>query len=464
MMGEPMLYVVEPGFQTTVQDVGRPGLGDQGISPAGAMDPLALRLGNLVVGNPSDAAALEMTLIGPTLRFDAEAVIALAGAPFEATLNPARLPGHAVKLPWWQAVRVQAGDTVALGPATVGSRAYLCVAGGLDTPLLHGSRATHLLAGLGGIEGRALRVGDRVKLGQPSQSLDRLAGRRLKRSVWPVYSNGVTVRVVLGPQAGRFTEAALENFLGQPYTVQVDSNRMGVRLSGPLLTHTQGADLLSEGIALGAVQVPASGQPIILMVERQTTGGYTKIATVISADSGLIGQARPGSLVRFQAVTVDEALAARRAQEALVDETHIEQRMEQAWGVAEVLAVMRQFADSGLGELRLATGGVKLVLRRDPALPTLPTSSSPTEQQAEPPSSGFDITAPLLGIFYIAPAPDAPPLVQAGARVEAGQVVALIDVMKTLHEVRAEQGGEVEAVLVDNGTLVEYGQPLIRLR
>ena len=461
-MGGTMLYVVEPGFQTTVQDLGRPGLGDQGISPAGAMDPLALRLGNLVVGNPPEAAGLELTLVGPTVRFAAEAVIALAGAPFEAALQPGGRAQHAVKLPWWEAVRIQAGDTLTLGPATVGSRAYLCVAGGLDTPRLHGSQATHLLAGLGGVEGRALRAGDQLKLGEPSQSLHQLVGRRLKRAVWPTYSNEVTVRGVLGPQADRFTEAAIADFLGQPYSVQTDSNRMGVRLSGPPLAHTQGADLLSEGIALGAVQVPASGQPIILMVERQTTGGYTKIATLISADTGLIGQARPGTRVRFQAVTVDEALAARQAQEALVDETHIEQT--EAWGVAEVLAVMRQFADSGLGELRLAAGGVRLVLRRDPALPTLPTPSSPPEKQAELAPTGFDITAPLLGIFYAAPAPDAPPFVQVGAKVEAGQIVALMDVMKTLHEVRATRGGEVEAVLVDNGTLVEYGQPLIRLR
>ena len=468
-MGATVLHVVEPGFQTTVQDLGRAGLGDQGISPAGAMDPLALRLGNLVVGNPPDAAALEMTLVGPTLRFEADAVVALAGAPFAATLTPGGQGAQGVPLPAWQAVRVQAGDTLAVGAATAGARAYLCLAGGLDVPTLHGSRATHLLAGLGGLAGRALRAGDRLHVNQPAQPLDGLVGRRLRRAARPGYTHAATVRVVLGPQAARFTEAALADFLGGPYTVQPDSNRMGVRLSGPPLAHTQGADLLSEGIALGAVQVPASGQPIILMVERQTTGGYTKIATVISADIGLVGQARPGARLRFRAVTVDEALAARRAQEALVDEAQIEQGLEQggepgAWGVADVLAVMRQFAASGLGELRLAACGVRLVLRRDAPLPPLAPAPSAEAPAAPPPPTGHTVTAPLLGVFYAAPSPDAPPFVHVGACVEAGQVVALIDVMKTLHEVRADRGGEVEAVLVQDGTLVEYGQPLLRLR
>ncbi len=506
-----MIHVLEPGLQTTVQDLGRIGLGDQGISPAGPMDSLALRLGNLIVGNPPAAAALEITLVGPRLRFESDAVIALAGAPFlfELKVEGSRLkveldrsevagstfnfqPSTFTPLPLWQAVRVRAGDVVRIGAAAAGARAYLCVAGGIDTPPLHGSRATHLMAGLGGLEGRALQAGDRLPLGKPAKPLAALVGRRLKPSLRPTYSAVIPVRVLLGPQAERFTEDARAAFLGQPYTVTPDSNRMGVRLSGPALTHTRGADLLSEGIALGAIQVPQSGQPIILMVDRQTTGGYTKIATVIVADIARVGQARPGARLHFQAVSLKEAIEARQSQEALVSKHSVERA--EAWGATDVVEVMRAFAESGLGEMKLRAGGVKLTLKRatptarerptwreeerlpeiwddDGVDPFAPVPGREDEAEAAAPEAGADdetasveITAPLLGVFYAQPAPDAPPFVRVGDHVEEGQVVALIDVMKTHHHVRATHDGQVEAVLAESGTLVEYGQPLLALR
>lgn len=462
-----MIYVVEPGFQTTVQDLGRLGLAEQGISPAGPMDAVALRLGNLIVGNPPDAAALEITLAGPTLRFAADAVVALAGAPFDAHLAGAssgRRGASARPFPQWQGAPVRAGDGLRIGPARAGMRAYLCVAGGIAVAPTLGSRATHLMAKLGGVEGRALRAGDELPIGEAARPLADLAGRRLRRALWPTYPAEAVARVILGPQTDRFTDDALSVFLSEGYRVEMDSNRMGVRLAGPRLTHTRGADLLSEGIGLGAIQVPNSGQPIILMVERQTTGGYTKIATVISADIGVVGQARPGSWLRFREVSMDEAVAARRAQEALVSESNIE--AGGAWGAAEVAAVIEAFAASGLGELRLTTGGVRLLLRREAgagagerasAAPTLSDSDAPA------PTGQVEITAPLLGIFYAAPAADVPPYVQPGDQVEKDAVVGLIDVMKTLHQVRAPRNGRVAAVLVESGALVEYGQALMTL-
>ncbi|MFN8473673.1 MAG: 5-oxoprolinase/urea amidolyase family protein [Anaerolineae bacterium] len=460
-----MLHVIEPGFQTTVQDLGRPGLAEQGISPAGAMDAVALRLGNLIVGNPPDAAALEITLTGPTLRFDADAVVALAGAPFDAHVEQERGATRAasIPLPRWRAVHVPAGGTLRIGPARAGMRAYLCVAGGIAIEPTLGSRATHLMTGLGGLDGRALRAGDDLPIGKPSRPIAELTGRRLRRALWPTYPQEAVARVILGPQADRFTEEAVATFLGERYRVEMDSNRMGVRLAGPRLTHTRGADLLSEGIGLGAIQVPNSGQPIILLVERQTTGGYTKIATVISADIGVIGQARPGSWLRFREVSMDEAVAARRTQEELVSESSIERG--EAWGPTEVAAVIEAFAASGLGEMRLKAGGVRLLLRRETeaAKSHEDKASADGDGHAPAPPGQVEITAPLLGVFYTAPAPDAPPYVRPGDLVEKDAIVGLIDVMKTLHQVRAPRAGRVTAVLVESGALVEYGQALMTL-
>jgi antagonist of KipI len=452
------LRVVRPGPLTSVQDLGRDGLGDQGIAPAGAMDSLALRLGNLVVGNPPNAAALEITLAGPILVAEGTMVVALAGAPFEAWLQT--VGGARSAVAPWQALRVQDGDRLTIGGAQQGARAYLCVAGGIDVPPHHDSRATHLGAGLGGLAGRALRENDRLPVGTPRQGLEALAGRRVRRDLWPPYPAEATVRVILGPQAEGFTPDAVATFLSATYTVQPDSNRMGVRLSGPPLSHVDGADLTSEGIALGAVQVPHSGQPLVLMADRQTTGGYTKIATVIGADIGVVGQARPGARLRFEAVTVEAALAARRAQEALVDETSIERPL--TWGPAEVAALLHAFAASGVGEMELEVEALRLVLRREArgaagaGEPVAAVGENPPPTEA--PQA---LTAPLLGIFYRSGAADVPPFVEVGDSVEAGQVVALIDVMKTLHEVRATIGGRITAILAENGALVEYDQPLM---
>ena len=455
-----VLRVVTPGPLTSVQDLGRYGLGDQGIAPSGAMDSLALRLGNRVVGNAPSAAALEMTLAGPTLVAEGDMVVALAGAPFAAWLETVS-EGRVAVVPW-RAVMRRTGDRLCVGGARRGARAYLCVAGGIDVPPHHGSRATHLGAGLGGLDGRALRAGDRLPVGVPTVAPAALAGRRLRPGLWPTYPDEATVRVMLGPQAERFAPDAVATFLSATYTVQPDSNRMGVRLSGLRLTHTQGADLTSEGIALGAIQVPDSGQPIILMADRQTTGGYTKIATVIGADIGVVGQARPGARLRFAAVTVEAALAARRAQEALVDEMGIEHDI--TWGPAEIATLLHAFAASGVGEMELEVEALRLVLRREargPATSVEVVDAARPAPSAPPTDAAQALTEPLLGIFYRAESTDAPPFVEVGDSIEVGQIVALIDVMKTLHEVRATAAGRVTAILAENGALVEYGQPLM---
>ena len=289
--------VHEAGPQTTVQDLGRPGYLRYGIPPSGPMDLASFLLANRLVGNPDNAAALECTLIGPRLEMRGESIIAVTGAEMPLTVNDREVER-------WAAVPVKAGDVVKLGPARRGVRAYVAFAGGIDVPLALGSRSTYLRGALGGVQGRALKKGDVVNL---LRSLEAERPRRVRPEAIPSYGDEVEARVILGPQADRFTREGFAAFLGEPYAMTPQADRMGARLKGPAVTHTRGHDIISDGIPLGGIQVVGEGQPIILLVDRQSTGGYTKVATVCSFDIGRVGQVKPGQRLRFKAVTVPEA-------------------------------------------------------------------------------------------------------------------------------------------------------------
>jgi len=287
------IRVLAPGFLTTVQDLGRPGYAHLGISASGAADALSLRVGNLLVGNSPRAAALEMTLTGGAFEFSRAATVALTGSPFETSA------------PWSCAFDVQPGETLRLGPTRAGARCYLCVRGGLSVPAVLGSASTHVLTALGGLAGRSLKKGDVLGVG------DTVAGPPL-RHVFPVDSRRDVVRVTEGPQHSWF-EGSIDAGV---YQVAEESNRMGLRLEGPALPCAR--QLLTEGVSLGAIQVPPQGQPIITFVEHQTTGGYPKIANVISADLPAVGQLRPRDRVRFEYVSIARALELLREQEARI--------------------------------------------------------------------------------------------------------------------------------------------------
>jgi biotin-dependent carboxylase-like uncharacterized protein len=291
-----MIEIVESGPQTTVQDLGRSGQLRYGIPPSGPMDAFAFIVANRLVGNADGAAALECTLGGPRFRVEARCAIAVTGADMPITLN-----GETVAN--WSTLLLEAGDVVKVGNARSGLRSYVAFSGGLDVPLRLGSRATYLRGRLGGMQGRALRKGDRLAL-LPGE-LPRL--RAVPRAAVPVYEAHAGVHVVLGPQADRFTRAGVDTFLTSVYRVQPQSDRMGVRLQGSRIEHVRGHDIVSDGIALGSVQVPGDGQPIVLMVDRQSTGGYTKIATVCSFDIGRIAQLRPGQTLCFEAIGLEQA-------------------------------------------------------------------------------------------------------------------------------------------------------------
>jgi antagonist of KipI len=301
------LRILKPGLFTTVQDLGRFGYQRFGMSVGGAMDRLALRLANRLVGNPDQAAALEITVRGPELAFDDEAVIALTGADLSPSLDGQPQPN-------WTTVRVGPGSTLSFGERRSGARAYLALAGGIDVPLSLGSRSTHTRSRTGGLEGRALVREDELRGGAPSPSAWQNVGRSVSTAARPPYSVCPTLRVVLGPQADCFVPEAVERLTAGSYLLSPQSDRMGYRLVGAPLVHAGATDMISDATPCGSVQVPASRQPILLMADCQTTGGYPKIAVVISADLPLAAQLVPGDRIKFSIVTIPEARAALRAQ------------------------------------------------------------------------------------------------------------------------------------------------------
>jgi antagonist of KipI len=300
------VFVIKPGMLTTVQDAGRWGYQSRGVPVAGPMDPISHRLANALVGNDPAAALLEVTLIGPELEFEDERLVAVAGADYDLSLDDRQVPSHAP-------FTVSAGSRLRFGARRLGARAYLAVSGGINVPPMLGSRSTHLVSAMGGVGGRALIAGDRLPLGD--SSLPQGTVLAPQEPIVALPDRHAIVRVLPGPQADYFTPDALDLLQSAPYLVGHNSDRMGFRLQGPRLTHARGADTISDATPLGVLQIPASGQPILLMADRQTTGGYPKLATVISADMAIAGQLAPNDTVAFVICTRAEALKALIAQE-----------------------------------------------------------------------------------------------------------------------------------------------------
>jgi antagonist of KipI len=302
------IQIQTPGLLTTVQDLGREGFGPIGVSPSGAADPISLRLGNRLVANVESAAGLEMMLLGGTFFFPEGAILALTGSDFGATLDD-------VTIDLGASVEVRPGQTVRLGPTRSGARSYLCVQGGIAVAPFLRSASTHILSGLGGFEGRPLRKGDVLHIGSATKPFR-------KRTIAPQISEHLSLRKVLrvtpGPQVDWFSEPSLRSFYAGTYRVGEQSNRMGLRLEGAPVSQRAGKQMITEGVSLGAVQMPPGGSPIILFVEQQTTGGYPKISNVISADLHRVGQLRPRDEIRFEQVTFETARSLLIEQEKLL--------------------------------------------------------------------------------------------------------------------------------------------------
>lgn len=293
------LVVETPGFLTTVQDLGREGFGALGVSPSGAADAVALRLGNLLLENPPGTAALEMTLSGGTFVFPEGAVICLAGGDFGAQVD-----GRVLEA--WRAHAILPGQKLVLGGTRDFGRCYLCVAGGIMVENFLGSASTHLLSGLGGWHGRALQKGDVLPTGKLTRALRQ---KKLAPGILQGLRPRKTLRVTRGPQFDWFTEETRKSLFDGAFVISEEANRMGLRLDGPQLAASGKREMISEGAPLGAVQVTPSGQTIILFVEQQTTGGYPKIANVIGADLHCVGQLRPRDTIQFTEVSQEEARA-----------------------------------------------------------------------------------------------------------------------------------------------------------
>ena len=296
------LKVLAPGLHTTVQDIGRPGYQAIGVPVSGALDGFSLRLANALVGNLLESAALEILLNGPTLEVAADTVrVALAGTGASLAIGAEKprmvAAGQSITLP--------RGEVFQIVPGEQSACCYLAAEGGIAVPLVLGSASTYVRAAIGGIEGRALRRGDVVPLGVACAS----ARVELRLPSPPPPAGEQPIRVVLGPQQEYFTAEAVATLLGSEFRVSPAADRMGMRLDGPPLRHRHGWDIVSDAIATGAIQVPGSGQPILLLADHQTTGGYPKIATVVSADLPVLGRRRPGDRLRFVAVTVEAAEA-----------------------------------------------------------------------------------------------------------------------------------------------------------
>lgn len=472
-----MIEVRTPGMLTTVQDLGRPGRARFGVATGGALDRAALILGNRLLGNDPGEAALELTLIGPTLVFTEPTVFALAGADLGGRLNGAAFP-------IWEPIAARPGDELSFAPPkeAAGARCYLCIAGGIAVEPVMESRATDLIGGFGGVDGRALRAGDRLPIGPAPLPTEAILARQLSENPPPVV-RGIAARVVLGPQQDRFTEAGLQTLLTSTFQVSAKSNRQGLRLNGPVIAHTRGADMISEGIAHGAIQVPGDGLPIVLLGARQTVGGYTKIATVIGADLDRFGQARPGDDIRFVSVSVEEARREMLAYRAWLDGIGVIERasvfggatltdemgmpkeiaaVAGSWDPDGVVRVIEALARSGATSfaIEVASAGLKLEVRREgdapSPLPRPPEAAMPEERTTS-------VTAPVLGVLYRRAAPDQPVLIEEGGSVEAGQTICVIEVMKTYHEVTAPRAGQLIAFLVAEGQFVEYGQAIAEI-
>lgn len=291
------VVVLNSGMLTTIQDGGRKGYQRYGVSQSGVMDIYAYNVANLILGNEKDAAVLEATFTGPTLRFECNQYIALTGADMGATLND-----NPINM--WESVKVCSGDELKLGTAVKGLRTYIAFTGGILTEVQLGSRSTYIKGKLGGIEGRALKTGDILPISATNYSNHT---SYFDASLYDEYYNSNIIRFIYGPQDDYFDLDQLQIITESEYTITNECDRMGIRLDGGAIKPKSSSDIISDGISFGSIQIPSHGQPIVMMADRQTTGGYAKIGTVITSDLGLLSQKRPGDKIVFKSVTVHEA-------------------------------------------------------------------------------------------------------------------------------------------------------------
>ncbi|MET1177215.1 biotin-dependent carboxyltransferase family protein [Peribacillus simplex] len=308
-----MIKVINPGLQTTVQDYGRIGFYEVGMPPSGAMDKYSFRASNFLVGNDENAAVLEITYMGPVLEFQQDVTVAIAGGEIPPKINDQYVP-------MWETLEVKAGDVLSFDFVKQGARVYLAVAGGIEVPLIMESRSTYTLCGIGGFEGRPLQAGDFLKIGNANQSKIAI-GTRISDELIPVFSKTNIIRVVVGLCSYRLTEESKKRFFSIDWTVTTEANRVGYRFKGERLNFVErqqpfGAgsnpsNVVDLGYPIGSIQVPDGVEPIALLNDAVTGGGYATICTIISTDLDKMAQIKTNEKVRFVAIDINEALEAR---------------------------------------------------------------------------------------------------------------------------------------------------------
>lgn len=294
------IEIIDKGMLTTIQDLGRFGYQRYGVTPSGVMDEYSAIMSNILVGNELEVPVIETSFKGVCIKFNSDSSIAVTGGENTVLLND-------LEVPMWESIRIKSGDIVKMNFCKSGVRNYISIYGGFDIPKILGSYSTNIKSKLGGFEGRALKNGDVIPLKIETIGFIQ---RVLSRQEIPEFSNFETIRVILGPQDGEFTEESHKTFFNNEYEVSKEGDRMGIRFLGEKVEHINGADIISDGISFGAIQIPGNGQPIIMMADRQTTGGYTKIGNVITADLYKVAQLPPGSKVKFQRSEEKEAIEA----------------------------------------------------------------------------------------------------------------------------------------------------------
>ena len=309
-----MLKIIKSGMQTTVQDLGRYGFQKYGVIASGVMDPFAHRIANVLAGNEENAATLEITLVGPVIQFSEDACIALCGGNLSPKINDQEVG-------MWRTVAVQKGDTLTFGSPRNGCRSYLAVSGGLAVPEVMNTRSTYLRAGIGGFQGRALKAGDEIELNPFPVDRTVAISREMDWLVPPLrYSNSPVIRMMEGRQFHLFNEFSKQHIFTESFSVSSHSDRMGYRLEGSPLLLEKSSEMISEAVAFGSIQVPSDGNPIVLLADRQTTGGYPKIGQIASVDLPLISQLKPGDQLSFRKISLEESQALYIGQEQQIQQ------------------------------------------------------------------------------------------------------------------------------------------------
>ena len=472
------IRLTNSGMFTTVQDEGRSGNQRTGFSVSGAMDSYSFRLANLLAGNDSKEAVLEMTVSGASVTFTSPSVIALTGADCGPMLN-----GRPVNM--YQSIRVETGNELQTGPMKKGMFSYIAFAGGLELPEVMGSRSTSTRYGIGGYKGRALEGGDCIEIKLPAEELKNHQSRHLPGMTVINETDVVEIRMIPASKSPYFRKEAVNHFLKSDYTVSARSDRMGYRLNGPKVEMMGAKDVFSEATVLGVIQIPPDGQPIVLLADRQTTGGYPVIGTVITADIPKLVQCSFGKHIRFSNVSLSEAQKLLKQQEhffetlkkeisepnftsenGLKNDRTAHHNREEEWDTGKIKTVVNAFNESSLTFFAYEDDAIRLEMDKRLIQPKEKVKKNRPEKNTLQEADTADrkiISSTLVGTFHDQPYPEGPPFVEEGFRVEAGQTVGRIEAMNLSHDVKTDVAGIVRSVFVRNGQMVEYGQPIMEV-